>query len=177
MATSDKLVITDISILGKLSADELAQIVALQKEIIGDVDFEVQAEFMESLQLLSNGVFIIAKKGDTIVGMVQGTRIVNLRSSKVFVDSMVIHREYRKQGIGAILLASLELHAIDYWSDVTKIILTNGPRRGNGGFYRSLGYIPRADERRLVRWVKQLANIFSLPPNETYFWEKQIRSK
>jgi GNAT superfamily N-acetyltransferase len=134
------------------------------------VDMSGLRRMSESDSVMLLGLFV----GNRLISMVQATLIPNLKNSKVFLDSVATDPSCQGQGQGKILFHALEEKILKEWPSVTEVILTNGPRRGNGGFYESLGYQPRADRRPLVKFAKWLSDKLSGATDETYVWVKQI---
>lgn len=81
----------------------------------------------------SGKVFLKACDGDRIVGSVRGHH----QGETGFVERLIVHPDYQRQGIGAALMKQIEL----CFGEATRFELFTGEKsEGNIRLYRRLGY-------------------------------------
>ncbi|MBW1697863.1 MAG: GNAT family N-acetyltransferase [Deltaproteobacteria bacterium] len=78
-------------------------------------------------------LFIVAKKGDEIVGM---GRAISDRSSDAYIQDVTVKREYRNQGIGTTIINELVTRLRKDGVEWIGLIA----ERGSHGFYSRLGF-------------------------------------
>lgn len=97
--------------------------------------------YADVLRALDEGVVLVARDGDEVVGSVRGRR----GAGRVELGRLVVHPRLQRRGIGSRLLQSIE----EAFHDASRFVLFTGDRsEGNLQLYGRHGY--RETRRELV---------------------------
>jgi GNAT superfamily N-acetyltransferase len=100
--------------------------------------------------------------GERLVSTAQASLCLMYPVSHVFLNNIVTAETHEGRGIGRKLLHFLESDVKRVWGFKTggnmKLILTNSPKKQNGGFYERCGFVARTEENNnaTVVWTKGL---------------------
>ena len=86
-----------------------------------------------------------------VVTTVQANLLMCIPQNSVFIENVATHKEFDGQGFGKKAMNFLEQWIREYWMFDTKeikLVLTNSPKKENGGFYISCGFEARGPESK-----------------------------
>lgn len=94
-----------------------------------------------------------------VVTTVQANLLMHIPQNSVFINNVATHKEFKGQGFGKKTMNFLEQWISEYWMfdvQIIKLVLTNSPKKENGGFYISCGFEARGpeSEKPTVVWQK-----------------------
>jgi hypothetical protein len=104
--------------------------------------------------------FVVA--ANQVVATAQATLLKTPPSWQVIVNNVVTAQAFAGRGFGRRVLCTLEQAVAIRWGESgsrrLKLMLSNSPKKANGGFYQALGWTARSPEsdNPTVVWVKQL---------------------
>ncbi len=109
-------------------------------------------------------VFVVVD--NKIISTAQGSLALTPPRLHLLVNNVVTHGNYRKCGYGKLAISYLEKLVTKNWSENSisneiEVVLTNNPNKGNGDFYKALGYKSRTEENK----------------NPTVVWQKVLKTK
>jgi ribosomal protein S18 acetylase RimI-like enzyme len=130
------------------------------------------------MQLLDqeDELLVFAIENRHLVGMAQASLSRVDPDWNAVIGNVIVLSSHEGVGCGRKLLNALEESISYFWRPRLKyLVLTNNPNKGNGAFYKKLGYHPRIDDRWPVIWLKSLLDWLGYKTgNETIVWVKNL---
>lgn len=113
--------------------------------------------FLKLLQLETELV-VFVYEGTYMVATAQASFCQTPPRPHILINNVVVRDGYDGKGYGKLAMQRLEAVAKRRWAKDTEVqfVLTNSPKKNNGGFYRSLGYEARSEgsANPTVVWIK-----------------------
>jgi GNAT superfamily N-acetyltransferase len=133
---------------------------ALMNRLHGDKQV-FKLPFLHRLKQSPTTITIFVVVDEKIVSTAQGSYAELFPTDHVYVNNVVTREGHDGKGYGKLAMKALERAARDTWGrqkQEIKMFLTNSPKKGNGGFYDSLGYSSRSveNDNATVVWLKDI---------------------
>lgn len=105
-----------------------------------------------------NGIFFVALDKEEVIGFVVCV-VLKQKPAELYecipstigrITDLYVHKKYRNQGIGHLLVTKTELHCKRYGCDVVRIEVFE-PNTNAHNFYQSLGYTDR--QRDMIKKI------------------------
>lgn len=117
--------------------------------------------FLRTIKKSNTTIIVFVVVNEHIVATAQGSYAELFPVDHVYVNNVVTAESHGGKGYGKLAMEALEESARNKWGrqkQTIKMSLTNSPKKGNGGFYESLGYTARSTEsgNATVVWLKDI---------------------
>lgn len=130
-----------ITILKKPQKSDLKDIQELMNQLSSDPSKypPIRLKLIQAISEDKNTVIVVAKDGKRIIGMGSLGVFPTLRGLSGYIDNVVVHSEYRGQGLGEQI--SAEMLKIGKKKKLYRIDLTSSPKRvAANALYQKLGF-------------------------------------
>ncbi|MCA9363449.1 GNAT family N-acetyltransferase [Candidatus Kaiserbacteria bacterium] len=106
----------------------------------------------------TNWLFLLDKDAGQIMSVMQFSLARTPPKSHVYINNVVTHSDYRRNGLGTVLLNESFRAMVRLWGTGLGVELTNSPKKDNAGFYEALGFTSRAhdSDNPTVVWVMDI---------------------
>jgi GNAT superfamily N-acetyltransferase len=117
--------------------------------------------FLRKLKKSPTTIIVFVVIEGNIISTAQGSYAELFPVDHVYVNNVVTLEGYAGKGYGKLAMEMLEKAARNKWGrqgQEIRMFLTNSPKKGNGGFYESLGYIARSEKNNnlTIVWQKDI---------------------
>lgn len=159
---SEPVIYTSRTIESVKSLDVLQQeYIAVMQRLHG-ADIQITSEQLRTLLDDPKEIVTFVLIDGVIVATAQASFHYRVPYFEGYINNVVTHPDYGGRGLGRLVMESLEQAAKDEWGEngsrPLHMILSNSPSKGNGGFYKKLGWTSRGPEgpSPTVMWVKTI---------------------
>lgn len=135
-------------------------IVGTMKEDWYSRSYDTNSVLIPNSTVIVFGVVFVDGK-PKVVTTVQANLLMHIPRSSVFINNVATNEKFKLKGFGKKAMIYLEQWINEHWmleERQIKLLLTNSPKKNNGGFYLTLGYEARNEESKkpTVVWQKYI---------------------
>lgn len=132
-------------IVRNMKARDLPQLATLYEQFWGEPSYPMKMqEQLEKMECMGTHIVLSAEEDGRLLGSVMGIVCEELYGDCrpfLVIENMIVDKEYRRVGVGRMLLAELERQAKKRGC-TQMILVTEKSRRDACGFYESVGFEP-----------------------------------
>ena len=139
----------------------LGEYISVSKRLHGD-QFAVTPEELQTLLDDPKELVAFVLIDNQLVATAQATLLWTPPQLQAYINNVVTHPDFGGRGLGRIVMEALEDVVRAEWgtggSRAINLLLSNSPKKGNGGFYEKLGWTGRGHDSAspTVMWVKTI---------------------